>query len=204
MKLKHLPNALTIARIILALSLIPIRIFLEPQLGLITIIVFTFAGMTDMFDGPIARRVPNAKSKLGAELDSLADMLLVIVAVFVIVPAMEVWSWIFWGVLCVLTYKLMSLIPAFIKHRKPFLLHTYSNKMLAVVLFIAPLMYFIVTRADLPMNIVNAYIVFALFFVVVATTEEILIISLLRKPFPDIQHIGQVREVNEKFDRGEL
>jgi len=192
MKLKHLPNAITISRMILTISLI----FIAP-LSPISIFIFLLAGFTDMIDGKLARSIKDARSELGAELDSIADMLLVIVTVFFIMPAMNLWPWLWYGILLALGFKLMSAVPGLVKHRKIFFLHTIANKILAMILFIGAILYFILGGSIF----VNAYIVFLLAAVFVITLEEMVIISLLDYPNKDIKGFWHVKRVNEEYRR---
>jgi len=190
MKLKYLPNAITIFRMILAISLIFI-----PPLTPTSMIVFLIAGTSDMIDGALARRIKDAHSELGAELDSIADMLMVIVTVFFIMPAMNLWPWLFPGILAALVFKLMSAVPGIIKHRKVFFLHTISNKILAMILFIGAILYFIFGGH----TAVNGYIVFLLVAVFAITLEEMVIISLLDYPDKNIKGFWHVKRVNEEY-----
>jgi len=192
MKLKHLPNAITISRMILTISLI----FIAP-LSPLSIFIFLLAGFTDMIDGKLARSIKDARSELGAELDSIADMLLVIVTVFFIMPAMNLWPWLWYGILLALGFKLMSAVPGLVKHRKIFFLHTIANKILAMILFIGAILYFILGGSIF----VNAYIVFLLAAVFVITLEEMVIISLLDYPNKDIKGFWHVKRVNEEYRR---
>ncbi|MCL2563716.1 MAG: CDP-alcohol phosphatidyltransferase family protein [Oscillospiraceae bacterium] len=194
MKLKHLPNAITISRMLIVISLIFI-----PPLTPLSIALFLIAGITDMIDGALARRIKDAHSNLGAELDSIADMLMVIVTVFFIMPAMDLWGWLWFAILGALTFKLMSAIPGLIKHRKVFFLHTISNKILAMILFIGAILYFIFGGH----TGVNAYIVFLLAAVFVITLEEMVIISMLDYPNKDIKGFWHVKRVNEAYRKSQ-
>jgi len=190
MKLKHLPNTITLSRFVLVASLI----FLTP-LSMISIIVFTIAGVTDMVDGSIARNIKNAQSNLGAELDSMADMFMVVVSVFVIVPAMGLWAAIWPAILLALSFKLMSAVPGLIKHRKVFFLHTLANKVLGLLLFMGGIFYFIFGGQ----LVINLYFVFLIGAVFVATVEEMVIISLLNNPNKDIRGFWQIGMINAEF-----
>ena len=190
MKLRYLPNAITLSRFVLVACLI----FLVP-LSMASIIVFTIAGATDMVDGFIARSIKNAQSNLGAELDSMADMFMVVVSVFVIVPAMDLWAPIWPVILVALSFKLMSAVPGLIRHRKVFFLHTLANKFLGLVLFVGGLLYFIFGGVFA----INAYFVFLIAAVFVATVEEMVIISLLNNPNKDIRGFWQIGTINAEF-----
>lgn len=80
---KHIPNFLTILRVLL----IPVMIlfFYMPYewSRFVACWVFVLAGITDFFDGYIARKY-NVSSKLGAFLDPVADKLTVTTALVVL------------------------------------------------------------------------------------------------------------------------
>ena len=190
MKLKYIPNVLTISRMVLVIALIFI-----PPLTPASIVLFLIAGATDMVDGALARRIKDASSELRAELDSIADMRMVVVGVFVILPAMQVWPWLWYGVLAALGFKLMSAVPGIIKHRKVFFLHTISNKVLAMLLFIAAILYFIFGGH----TAISGYIVFLIAAVFLITIEEMIIISKLDYPNKNIRGFWQIKRVNEEY-----
>jgi len=203
MKMKHIPNMLTIARILLTLSLVLSRFFPNafPAMGILSFTIYCVAGFTDMIDGPLARRIKDGKSKIGTELDSFADMLLVIIAIFFLLPAMidgGAWGW-FWPVILIaLAFKIISAsLSGLIKHGSVQFTHTVANKFLAFLLFSSPIMYFIFYRSmgRVPLA-VNLYITFAIGFVFIATIEEALINLMLKKPNPNIRGIWKVKEAN--------
>jgi len=71
-----IPNILTVFRILL-IPVVVIAFYLEQRIGMrIAAIIFTFASVTDYFDGMLARRL-NAQSNFGRMLDPIADKLLV-------------------------------------------------------------------------------------------------------------------------------
>lgn len=190
MKLKHIPNAITLSRFFLVISLIFI-----PPLTTASITIFIIAGVTDMTDGYLARHIKDAHSELGAELDSIADMLMVIVSIFFIMPAMDLWPWLWHGILIALGFKLLSAVPGLLKHRKVFFLHTLSNKVLAMMLFIFAILYFIFGGT----TALNVYVAFLIVCVFVITLEEMVIISLLDYPNKDIRGFWHIKRVNEEY-----
>ncbi|MCL2756378.1 MAG: CDP-alcohol phosphatidyltransferase family protein [Firmicutes bacterium] len=188
---KHIPNALAIMRIAICIALI----FIPDKLGVTWIVLFIVAGVSDMIDGTLARKIPGAKSQLGAILDSVADMIMVIVAIVFFMPVMDIWGWLFWGYIAALSFKIMSGFVGYAKHKETVLLHTYSNKLLGFLLFIIPILYwFLGTSLGL-----EIYITFVFAAIFIITFEEILINLLLDKPSRDIKSIFGVRAANEKF-----
>ena len=73
MILRHLPNALTLARL---LAIIPFLTFLYQQEYVFAFYTFVLAGLTDGLDGWLARSF-SWQSMLGSFLDPLADKLLI-------------------------------------------------------------------------------------------------------------------------------
>ena len=198
MKLKHIPNALCIIRFILVALLIPLSFTIGP-FAVLSITIFLIAGFTDMIDGTIARNIKGATSNLGAELDSLSDMFMVIVSVFFIIPHMVIWRHLQLLIILALVFKLMSAVPGLIKHRKVFFLHTLSNKALGFILFITIPIYFIFGPG--PNLAINIYIVFIIVAVFTITFEEMVIIGTLDYPRKDIKGFWQVKRVNEEYRR---
>jgi cardiolipin synthase len=81
--MSSIPNALTVGRIVLVPFFVA-AFFLPPEPGRwIVFILFCLAGLTDLFDGMIARKL-NAESSLGRMLDPIADKLMVSAALLML------------------------------------------------------------------------------------------------------------------------
>lgn len=76
---KHLPNILTVLRILAVPVFVMLLIEPSPQMGVWAMLIFITASFTDWLDGYIAR-LYNAQSILGTLLDPLADKILVMSA----------------------------------------------------------------------------------------------------------------------------
>lgn len=91
--LAHVPNALTVSRILL----IPVFVvfFLEPtpERSLYAAAVFGLAALTDAVDGYLARRWGQV-TRLGKLLDPIADKLLILTALFLLVGFDVVEAWV--------------------------------------------------------------------------------------------------------------
>ena len=90
-----------------------------------------------MLDGFIARRT-NTESEFGARLDSIADLIFVVVCLVKILPAITVpiWLWI-WIALIVLV-KAVNLLSGYVMEKRLILLHTTANKVAGLVIFLVP------------------------------------------------------------------
>lgn len=97
--MKHIPNVLTISRILVTPPLL-LLLLSESLVGqTIGLVLFILAAISDYLDGKIARSY-EVKSRLGQFLDPFADKVLVLgtfVVLILILP--EVVSW--WGVLLI-------------------------------------------------------------------------------------------------------
>ena len=191
MKLKYMPNAFSIARILLC---IPLAI-LTP-LTFLYIILFALAAITDTIDGQLARRIKDAKSELGATLDSIADVCLVSIIIFAIMPSMQIWSWLWISYVCVLTLKVFASTGiGYIRFKEIVSLHTISFKILVTFLFCYPILYYFI-GAGLFINIFSVVVIVCALLIVI---EEILIISTLKQPERNIKSIFGVRAANQRF-----
>ncbi|PKL14244.1 MAG: CDP-diacylglycerol--glycerol-3-phosphate 3-phosphatidyltransferase [Spirochaetae bacterium HGW-Spirochaetae-6] len=76
MLLPHIPNILTLMRIILIFPIL-ILLFGDAYSKFLSAMLLVFAGITDYLDGKIARKY-NLESELGQFLDPLADKLIII------------------------------------------------------------------------------------------------------------------------------
>jgi len=106
-------------------------------------IIYVMAGVSDMIDGPLARKY-NVTSQLGATLDASADILLILIVVFRILPLIEFSSWLVVWIAIVIIIKALSSVVGYIRHKRFILLHTYLNKFFVVVLFLFPIFYLFV------------------------------------------------------------
>lgn len=81
-----LPNILTLSRIVV-IPLLVASFFLEQPVGShVAFVLFTLAGITDFFDGYIARATGSI-SKVGQFLDPIADKLMVAAVIIMVVSA---------------------------------------------------------------------------------------------------------------------
>jgi len=135
---KHIPNIITSCRIIGSITL-----------GLLSIensafwIIYILCGVSDMVDGTIARRL-HAESKTGAMLDSIADLIMVIICGWKFIPLISTlpyWIWIWIGVIALI--KIINVISSLVILRSVVFPHTIANKVTGFVIFaLFPFLFF--------------------------------------------------------------
>ncbi len=139
--MKHAANILTALRIALSLLLLA---FLDNRT--VCFAFFAAGGATDLLDGIIARRTGTA-SKLGARLDSFADMLMFVIMVICAV----VWEGgALWALMpylaAVAAVRVANLVIAACKFRTFAGIHTIGNKLTGVLIFVSFGVYILVGR----------------------------------------------------------
>lgn len=90
----NLPNILTLSRIMIIPIVVALFYWDSPTTRWVTVGLFTLAGITDFFDGYLARR-SNQVSPFGRFLDPIADKLLVAALLLLLVgfDRMTVWTY---------------------------------------------------------------------------------------------------------------
>lgn len=126
-------NILTVSRIVLALALI----FL-PGLSLSFAVLYVLAGLTDMLDGWVARKTGTA-SEAGARLDTVADIVFVIVCLIKILPVVVLPTYLWIWTAAIGAIKIVNVISGFVVQQKFVAVHSYLNKLTGVLLFLLPL-----------------------------------------------------------------
>lgn len=125
-------DLLTLARIPLSLGLL----FATP-LSPSFFLLYTLAGITDMLDGPIARRTHTASWR-GARLDSLADVVFLAAVLYCLLPALSLPRRSLWAIMGIAVLRCTAWLVGFLKYRRFTALHTLSNKLTGAALFCAP------------------------------------------------------------------
>ena len=130
---KHIANIITGCRMIGSLLLL-----LFPAFSFGFYILYLFCGFSDMVDGTIARKT-NSTSNFGSQLDTVADLVFVVVSLFKLLPAIHIpgWLWIWGGVIAVI--KISNIILGYVSKKQFISLHTIMNKATGLLLFLLPL-----------------------------------------------------------------
>jgi len=103
----NLPNLLTYGRV-LAVPLVVACLFWPDEFWMrwIALLIFIIAGITDFFDGYLAR-VWSQQSSLGRMLDPIADKLLVAATLLVLVADRTISGWSLWAAIVILCREIL-------------------------------------------------------------------------------------------------
>ncbi|MBW9157785.1 CDP-alcohol phosphatidyltransferase family protein [Clostridium tagluense] len=132
--MKSIPNCISFSRIIFSLILI----FVTP-LSIAFYVIYIICGFSDIMDGFIARKTVTT-SILGAKLDSMADMIMTGVLLFVLYPIVNPTTETVIWIISIAIIRLASMVIALKKYKTFASLHTYGNKITGIVLFIFPIL----------------------------------------------------------------
>lgn len=130
---KSIANIITVIRIICSVFLLFVPNYSALFYGL-----YVAAGISDMLDGFVARRT-NTASEFGALLDSIADVVFVVVCLCKILPTLQIGLWLWGWIALIATIKIINYASGLILKRKLIMPHTAANKITGLYLFIAPL-----------------------------------------------------------------
>lgn len=141
--MKNIPNAITVLRIILSVSLFFVRLY-----PLLFCSVYIICGLSDIADGYIARKY-HLTSQLGSRLDTLADTIFVFIMLIIYVPILKFPKLIIIWILMIALVKVAAIIIALFKYRRITGLHTYLNKAAGLALFCCPILLTFVSALPL-------------------------------------------------------
>ena len=173
--MKYIPNILSLVRLFLVIPLATLPLF-----GVPFTIVYVVAILTDLLDGPLARKF-NVTSQIGATLDSIADVTMALVVIFRVLPSLEVSTWIVVWIFIAIGMKFLGAGIGFVRYKKVVFLHSYANKFFVLMLCFFPIFY-IFLEAD---TVLAGLLVLAMF----AFSEDIYINSTSKELDLDVKGI---------------
>ena len=133
MTMKTLANNITITRILCSVALLFCPVF-SPAFYTLYII----AGVSDMLDGWVARRT-HTTSELGARLDTIADIVFVVVCLVKLLPVLDITTWLYVWIGVIALIKIINIISGFIVQKRFVSVHSTMNKVTGLLLFVLPL-----------------------------------------------------------------
>lgn len=175
--IKQIPNILTASRILIAI----IILFIKP-FSIAFYVIYGYCGISDLFDGVIARAIKN-ESSIGSLLDTIGDVLLTVTGSFVTFKYMytvdNLWIWgMLAAVLSIYLFRAIGAIVTLIRFKKFAMLHTIGNKVGMILLFLFPLFYELLAKVNGAQ--IGLYVICGI--CVIAAIEEI-IIEIITKDF---------------------
>ena len=123
----------TSLRIVCSIALLLFPVFSRAFYAL-----YLTAGLSDMVDGWIARRTHTA-SELGAKLDTIADIVFVIVCLVKLLPVLDIPVWLYVWIGVIALIKIINIISGFIVQKQFVSVHSTINKVTGLLLFVLPL-----------------------------------------------------------------
>jgi CDP-diacylglycerol--glycerol-3-phosphate 3-phosphatidyltransferase len=135
MIMKTFVTSITLSRVLMSVVLLLIT-----PLTAIFYLVYTYCVVSDIVDGPIARRTKTA-SNFGAFLDSAADLFFIAIVLIVFIPLLALELWMLYCVALVIVIRLIALGIGYKKFRTLTLLHTYANKGAGLVMACFPIFF---------------------------------------------------------------
>ena len=101
-------------------------------------VFYIAAGLSDMLDGFAARRT-NTVSELGARLDTMADLLFVVMCLIKLLPILRIPAWLAGWIGIIALIKAVNIISGFAVQKKLVAVHSVMNKATGALLFLLPL-----------------------------------------------------------------
>lgn len=131
-------NVITGCRIVVSLMML-----LFPAYSPWFNICYMLAGVTDMVDGTIARKLGTC-SEFGERFDTIADFVFVVVAAFKLLPVISV-GWVIWlwiGIIAVI--KVINIVLGFAVQKKIVAVHSWANRITGLLLFVLPFSIYVI------------------------------------------------------------
>jgi CDP-diacylglycerol--glycerol-3-phosphate 3-phosphatidyltransferase len=150
-------------------------------------VLYTLAGLTDMLDGPVARKT-HTVSRNGAMLDSVADAVFLITALIALLPVLveRFPAWTLWPILTAAALRCGSYGVGAYKYRRFVAYHTQLNKLAGAALYGLP--YLMPLWKDMGMIWVVLCVL-----VCVSAGEELLIQMLSKHLNLDVQSVFDLK-----------
>jgi CDP-diacylglycerol--glycerol-3-phosphate 3-phosphatidyltransferase len=126
-------NIITEIRIVLSAALL-----FRPALSPGFYALYIAAGFSDMIDGAVARRTGTA-SELGSRLDTIADIVFVLVCLIKLLPVLSAPIWLYIWIAVIALIKLANIAAGYIRHKEFISVHSVINKVTGLLLFVFPL-----------------------------------------------------------------
>lgn len=102
--------------------------------------LYVVAGLSDVADGWVARRT-NTANEFGAKLDTVADVIFVVVCLVKLIPVLDIPVWLYVWAALIATIKIINIVSGYVVQRRFVAVHSAMNKVAGVLLFLLPLTF---------------------------------------------------------------
>ena len=126
-------NIITGIRIICSIALLFCPVFSPVFYAL-----YITAGVSDMADGAVARKTGTV-SEFGSRLDTIADIVFVIVCMIKLIPVLDIPLWLVIWIAIIALIKMINIISGYVMNKELVAAHTVMNKVTGILLFVLPL-----------------------------------------------------------------
>ena len=129
---KYIANILTGSRIAFSSLLLFI-----PLSSIWFYTLYLFCGLSDMIDGAIARKT-NAVSSFGSKLDTVADIVFMVVCAVKLLPMIYLPIWVWMWIAVIALIKVTNIVWGFVRKKQLVDYHAVLNKITGSLLFLLP------------------------------------------------------------------
>ena len=126
-------NLITGMRILFSVALL-----FCPALSTSFCVLYLVAGLTDMVDGPVARKTDTC-SEFGARFDTAADFIFVVVCLIKLLPTLSVPVWLSIWTAVIALIKIINIISGTVMGKRFVSVHSLMNRITGILLFVLPL-----------------------------------------------------------------
>ena len=118
--------------------MISIALLFCPVFSPVFYTLYLIAGLSDMIDGTIARRM-NTVGEFGVRFDTAADFVFVVVCLIKLLPKISMPAWLYVWIVLISLIKIINIVSGYIVQKKLVAVHSVMNKVTGGLLFILPL-----------------------------------------------------------------
>lgn len=191
--MKYIPNILSIIRIVCAgLLLVLTFVLTDFVMSPLFMAIYVLAGITDVIDGPIARKL-NAATPFGANLDATADYTFILVLLGLVLPQLGLNATTIMLIFGFILLKIAAVIVGYIRYKQLMMIHSYAAKTGSALAFVVPMILY-VTGID-----INTLAIFVGTFVYLFLIEEIIIYIVMPEPKRDVTGLYEAIQTRKQL-----
>ena len=125
-------NLMTGCRILCSLTLLCFPVF-SPMFYM----MYLLTGLTDMIDGIVARKT-NTVSEFGSQLDTMADLIFIVMSLVKFLPVLDIPKWLLMWMVIIGLIKISNFVSGLMIYKTFLTEHTLMNKITGFSLFVLP------------------------------------------------------------------